>query len=102
MSARKCAPTEFCSLRGNLAEEIFKERRGRSRRGARTEAKSQRGRESLLELSWNAESSEKKGLDRLGKAEATSAWDLLADLKCSLKSNKNGLGARDPLSPFQR
>lgn len=55
-----------------------------------------------MELSWNAESSEKKGPNRLEKAEATSAWDLLADLEFSLKSNTNGLGAGDQLRPFQR
>lgn len=87
---------------GTWQKRFLKRGEGDQGEEGKLEAKSQRGRESLLELSWNAESLEKKGPDRLEKAEPTSAWDLLADLECSLKSDKNGLGVRDPLSPFQR
>lgn len=98
LSARKCALTEFCSLRGNLAGEVWKQGEGaQERREAKGQEPKRKGEPGGVELECR-----KERPNRLEEAEATSAWDLLADLEFSLKSNKSGLGARDQLSPFQK
>lgn len=74
-----------------------KERELQERREAKGQEPKRKGEPGGVELECR-----KEWPNRLEEAEATSAWDLLADLEFSLKSSKNGLGARDQLSPFQK